>query len=136
MKKCRVHTIQMSQWRLIKDSDIVLNNITFKTNDPLLFEMFAPESFADIIKIKNEEMIVEAFAKNYIKKLDKSSKTYKKEWIEFLSSGDIALACFCSPDNFCHRYLLAEYLKEFGEKNGIDVLLAGEIKKEEKSNDI
>lgn len=51
----------------------------------------------------------------------------RRAFDEVLSWPRVVLLCFCKPDEFCHRKLLAEVLVKVGARHAIDVVLRGEL---------
>lgn len=67
-----------------------------------------------ILGFKNMRLSEEKYTKLYYELMRKSYKDNKKEWKELLERKSVILCCYCHPDNFCHRYLLAKILEKMG----------------------
>lgn len=123
-----VYTICLGRWRLLNDTDIVLEDITFKSSPPMNKRLFAPPTFNIITDYKTGKISTCEYEEAYLNKLDRTSKVFFDEWVKFLTTHEkIALACYCSDPSKCHRTILAKYLVEFGKENDIDVINKGEI---------
>lgn len=124
-----VYTIQMAKWRLIKDTDIKLIDVTIKGKDPLLKSMFAPPSYQLVFDYKSGKISKATYEEAYLEKLRKSVIEHQLEWHDFLyDNSDVAIACFCNEGTFCHRHPLVEFMKEYAKGIGVHVNLMGEIK--------
>ncbi|MBZ0158491.1 MAG: DUF488 domain-containing protein [Alphaproteobacteria bacterium] len=56
-------------------------------------------------------------------------QSYRKDpglWHELLHRGIVTLLCYCRAGEQCHRYLLANFLRKLGEREGVVVVLEGE----------
>lgn len=126
--RLELYTICLGRWRLLDKTDIVLEDITFKSSPPENKRLFAPPNFKIITDYKTGKISPCEYKVAYLDKIDRSSNVFYNEWIKFLTRHDkIALACYCSDPDVCHRTLLAKYLVEFGQENDIEVIYNGEI---------
>ena len=50
--------------------------------------------------------------------------------LEQLKQEHFAIACFCTPGDFCHRHILAKMFEAVGKTEGVEVELMGEITKD------
>jgi uncharacterized protein YeaO (DUF488 family) len=117
-----VNTIQLSQWRKIKDTDIELIDTTVKSG----IEAFAPTW--DMVKgVKEGTMSEEEYTSLYKQKMIRSYMTNQLVWNSLINKDKVAIACYCKPSEFCHRHLLVNYLKKLCEHNEIEFVYAGEI---------
>ena len=121
----RISTIQLSQWRILKDTPIMLLDATVKTGDTL----FAP-SWQIVTDVKSGRITEEEYTTQYTAQMRASYKSHKFHWLEQLKQEHIAIACFCTPGAFCHRHILAKMFESVGNANNISVELLGEITKE------
>lgn len=117
-----VHTIQLAQWRKLKDSSIPLINTTVKSGIPAL----AP-SWDIVMGIKSGEITEAEYTKSYLELLAASVVKNPEVWRSLLEYEELAFSCYCSKGKFCHRHLLATFFKEYGESRGDVITLAGEI---------
>ena len=121
----RISTIQLSQWRILKDTPIMLLDATVKTGDTL----FAP-SWQIVTDVKSGRITEEEYTTQYTAQMRASYKSHKFHWLEQLKQEHLAIACFCPPGCFCHRHILAKMFEAVGKAEGIEVKLMGEITKE------
>ena len=120
-----ISTIQLSQWRILKDTPIMLLDATVKTGDTL----FAP-SWQIVTDVKSGRITEEEYTTQYTAQMRASYKSHKFHWLEQLKQEHFAIACFCTPGCFCHRHILAKMFEAVGKAEGIEVKLMGEITKE------
>lgn len=78
-------------------------------------QIVAPYSWMLSDKISREEYI-DAYKNQVLKHVDPDM--FYKQCVEMSQGKDVALLCYEKPSDFCHRHLLAEWLKE---KLGMDV---------------
>lgn len=74
--------------------------------------VFSPrwEMVRDYKQTGNEE----AYKEKYHQLILESYKNNRAAWDEVLNMEEVVLVCFCAPNNFCHRYLVANYLVQLG----------------------
>ena len=84
-------------------------DITVKTGK----KIFAP-TWDMVMGIKHGTMSYEEYTRKYYQLMRKSYKENKNEWNELLNKDEVVLVCFCKPNDFCHRYLLAYILAKLG----------------------
>lgn len=117
-----VNTIQLSQWRKIKDTDIELIDTTVKSG----IEAFAP-TWDMVQSVKDGSLSEEEYSSLYKQKMIRSYMTNQLVWNSLINKDKVAIACYCKPGDFCHRHLLVKYLKKLCEHNEIEFVYAGEI---------
>jgi len=88
-------------------------DITVKGQDPI-GRIFAP-TWGMVLEWKASDKGPEAQQK-YIAEYHKLMLAVfgSQEWKELLSRDYVVLVCFCPAEAFCHRHLLAYYLKHYG----------------------
>lgn len=119
-----VNTIQIAQWRLIKDSDVELIDTTVKSGN----KAFSPSW--DMVKAYKDGLLSEDdYTILYNQLMDKSCVANKQEWLNLINKNKVAIACYCKPDVFCHRHLLVNAIEIFAEEHERTVILKGEIRK-------
>lgn len=84
-------------------------DITVKGQDPF-GKIFAP-TWNMVTNLKDGYIRKEEYAVDYISLLD---IIVTPVWKKLLSLRSVTFVCFCNPDDFCHRFLLAYYLKNKG----------------------
>jgi uncharacterized protein YeaO (DUF488 family) len=86
-------------------------DITVKTGS----KIFCPTW--DMVKdYKNGHLTKEAYTKRYYQMMRESYTSNKYQWQYLLDQAKIILCCYCKPNDFCHRYLLADILVKLGAK--------------------
>ena len=73
---------------------------------------------------KNKLITEEQYTIQYLHMLDESYRKNKSEWDKLLSMDSVTFVCYCPKNTFCHRHLLAQYLKH---KFPNEVVLEGEV---------
>ena len=71
--------------------------------------------FSEWKKTGDDAYYTRCFQEQVLAHLD--ARTVYDELVSLAGTGDIALVCYEAPDKFCHRHLVAEWLRE----NGFDV---------------
>lgn len=117
-----VWTIAIPQWRKAKALDITLLDITAKSGIPA----FAPD-FKHVMDYKAGKLSEEDYTKFYYGKMRKSLIDNPEDWEKLLSFDKVAVACYCTAGQFCHRLLFTDMMKKYCFSKGIHVTLKGEI---------
>ncbi|MBT3300773.1 MAG: hypothetical protein HN381_00020 [Bacteroidetes bacterium] len=52
----------------------------------------------------------------YADLMNKSYITNHNAWRDVLNMNNVTFVCYCNPNSFCHRFLLAQYLEILGAK--------------------
>ena len=87
-------------------------DITAATKDPL-GKIFAPPW--DLVKqFKDNQIDEKEYTNIFHNLMVKSYETNPLLWKEVLAKPICTLVCYCSYMSFCHRFLVAEYLKKLG----------------------
>lgn len=118
-----IWTGYFAQMKKYKQSDLVPVSIAYGTpvwyEGETCFELAPPRKL--LIAYKKEGLSKEEYTKKYNEflKTVNWSKVIDKLYAisEKHDDRDLVLCCFEKPTDFCHRYLLAEFLT----KNGIDI---------------
>lgn len=118
----KLWTIQLAKWRMAKDRNIPLLDITVKSGD----QTFAPYGWA-LAKIKKGEMSEDEYTELYRRKMNDSLKENWARWVEVCEMKEVAIACYCRSGCYCHRYLLKDYLGKLSGRLGISFEYAGEL---------
>lgn len=74
---------------------------------------FAP-SWRMVKGLKNGTITEEDYARDYRNMMLDNYHNHKQTWTDLLSMEEVTLVCFCTPGDFCHRLLLANYLEKLG----------------------
>jgi len=88
--------------------------------------IFAPQ-WDMVDGIKNGTMTEEQYTERYHALMMSSYRAHKELWLKAINSKHIVLVCYCKPGQFCHRTILAGYLRQVAEKQGMKVLVKGEV---------
>lgn len=73
--------------------------------------IFAP-TWDLVNNYQTNKITQDEFIGQYIKLLNGSYSEYKTVWDSLMSKTRVTLVCYCKPDKFCHRQILAEYLQQ------------------------
>lgn len=116
-------TVQMSRWRQLKAANIELIDTTVKTGE----RAFAP-TWDMVMGHKTGELSNEQYTEAYLNMMRQSYNYNRDIWDRLLlSSGDVAIACYCSPGAFCHRHILKDILEKVCVSRNIPFLYYGEF---------
>lgn len=116
MKELVIYTAQIGKY---KGPDAV--DITVKSG----VQAFAP-TWHMVMGIKTGTMDWEKYSARYRSLMAKSLEDHPTAWDTILNSGTTTLMCYCRDGQDCHRYLLADILREVGKERGVKVIYAGE----------
>lgn len=117
-----LYTIQMAKWRLAKELNIPLLDITAKSG----LSCFAP-LFSNVMAFKRGELSEKEYTKLYLEKMEESKVKFPSHWDKLKLYDKVAIACYCKVDTFCHRYLFRDLLEDYLNTAGINVINKGEI---------
>lgn len=117
-----IFTMQMSYWRYARDLNIPVIDITAKSG----ISTFAPY-WNDLMSYKRGEMGIEEYSKRYYDKVIPTINTHPQDWEVLTQNKTFALACYCSPGKFCHRYLFSMLCIKYLESLGTAVEFQGEL---------
>lgn len=118
----RVYTIQLSQWRKLKDTEVSVINTTVKSG----IKAFAP-SWDIVMGVKSESITPEEYTEVYLALLETSWENEPEVWNSLLEYEAIAFSCYCPKGTFCHRHLLAEFYQQKCDGSDSPVILLGEV---------
>ncbi|MBI2891839.1 MAG: hypothetical protein HYY13_13780 [Nitrospirae bacterium] len=76
--------------------------------------VFAPPSWGMVMAFKRGRVGKQAYASWYLEHLRRTRETNFRAWEELLSRYRVVLTCYCPPDAFCHRKLMAQALAQEG----------------------
>lgn len=119
-----VYTIQMSQWRLLAEHDILLLNTTVKNG----VKAFAP-TWDIVLQVKAGIITPEEYTVVYRRLMTESFRNNRQTWADIIKGGPVAVGCMCQYGKFCHRHLLISYFQEICDAAKIDFEYRGEILK-------
>jgi hypothetical protein len=84
-------------------------DITVKTGN----KVFAPEWWL-VRNYKEGRINEEEYTKFYYELMRKSYREHPKEWERIFKMDRVVFVCFCPPNKFCHRLLLAHIFTALG----------------------
>lgn len=119
-----IWTIQLSNWRLAKQHNIPILDITAKTGSKL----FCPD-FNVVMQYKRGLITQDTYTELYLDRMRSSLRHNPTEWEMLFNYEKVALACYCAAGKFCHRLLFADIMKSYLEDYDISVVLRGELLK-------
>jgi uncharacterized protein YeaO (DUF488 family) len=114
--------MQLAQWRLAKQREISLLDITAKSG----ILAFAP-NFQLVMDYKRGQISEAEYTKHYAEKMEHSKEYYPQRWATLSHYRAVALTCYCPAGQFCHRHLFAKIMEEFLHKQDIPVKQMGEL---------
>jgi hypothetical protein len=123
----------LSQWRLARQHDIAVCDITVKTGHSIFKGTWDLTLGHKAGRISDEE-----YTSEYRRLMNLSWKEHRAQWLEFIQQTEpVALGCYCTaksarvvhPDGsfFCHRFLLKDILEKLCQAKGIPFLYYGEL---------
>lgn len=118
----QIWTMQLSRWRLAKKFDIEVANITAKSGVPT----FAPR-FQDVMEYKGGQINETEYSALYLGRMQMSFVRNRVAWEDLKHKGNVAYACYCRQDVFCHRHLFVGLLTKWFDRDGVDYELMGEL---------
>lgn len=118
----KLHTMQIAKWRVAKERNIEMVDTTIKSGN----KTFAP-TWDIVTKFKRGAITADEYMVVYTKLMRESFKNNKEAWLEMCGKDEVAIACYCSTDNFCHRYALVDMFSRVCAVNNIPFTYMGEI---------
>lgn len=117
-----IFTIQVPMWRLARDLNIPVIDITAKSG----IKAFAPH-WEDLMAYRRGEMDNREYSLRYYEKVIPTLRMAPKEWEVLTKHKTFALACYCAPGSFCHRHLFAMLGVTYLQTLGHSVEFQGEL---------
>lgn len=121
----KVWTIQIAQWREADRLGIPFLDTTFKSGDPV----FAPDRKL-VMAYKANEITEAEYTQHYTGKMRDSYRNNRERWLEVCNMPQVAIACYCGADKFCHRHITVNFLVKVCESHDIVVERMGEIRRQ------
>lgn len=88
---------------------------------------FAPQ-WEYIWAYKTKQLSEDAYRARYAADMAQSMRDHPEDWQRLLAMEEVALACYCSPDQpFCHRWQLRDILIIEHHRHGDEAIAAGEL---------
>lgn len=112
-----VYTGQLGTYRGSDGLDITLKSSRG------LGRTFAPTAWNMVLGVKRGEVSEAQYREWYLDVLRASYRAQQPAWQQLLRQQRIVLLCYCRPDEFCHRHMLADVLSKLGAeaKGEVDV---------------
>lgn len=114
----RIHTAQLNFGKIIpKDEPYLFVNTSWGSGGPFSKEFLAPHN-AFLFEYKRSNKDYDAmvtYTKQYLAKLNEHQDIivgHFKRYIDVTGTTDIVLSCYCTKGDFCHRHLLARFLRD------------------------
>ena len=85
-------------------------DVTAKQKTP-----FSP-TWSMVNRFKNGTINQEEYSKLYTDLMNKSYTKNYNNWYDVLNLNNVTFVCYCTPNSFCHRFLLAQYFEILGAK--------------------
>lgn len=117
-----LRTMQLAKWRKLDGTKTKLVDVTIKSGEKIL----AP-SWDLLGRYKAGETSEEEYIKEYFSLMRERYVNNLDWFIKFCMQDDIAIACYCNSDSFCHRFLLVEILEAICKKHNIPFVYLGEL---------
>lgn len=119
----RLQTTQMSQWRKVqKLENVLFLDTTVKSGD----SVFAPTW--DIVRgVKSGALTPAEYTVEYTRLMRESYRLHTARWLSICHLEHVVVACYCPPNQFCHRHLLKSMLASVCIRHGIPFLYDGEL---------
>lgn len=117
-------TTQISKWRLARQHQIAFVDTTVQSGSA---RIFAP-TWDIVTGYKGGEYGEEQYTHEYHALMRASYQKHQKKWDGFLMMEEpLAIACYCSPGQFCHRHLLKNIFEQLCKRKGLPFLYYGEL---------
>lgn len=118
-----VYTAQIDgKWR---ETPAALDT-TMKSTDPL-GRVFAPDDPRMVFRLKRGQLSPAAYRTWYLSVLRRSYRERRDHWETVLARPMVVLLCYCRPEQFCHRHVLADTLTTLGAAYRGEILADGRI---------
>lgn len=90
-------------------------------------QMFAP-TWELVTGIKCGDLNQETYTQEYLALMRRSYQKNRNKWHVFLTMEEpLAIACYCSPGQFCHRHLLKDIFEQLCRQQKLPFLYYGEL---------
>lgn len=116
-------TIQLANWRVARARNIEIVDTTVKSGGAL----FSPTW--DIVMASKEGRITpQEYTEQYRQLMLSSWNNNRDAWRAFVRREEpLAIACYCPPDQFCHRHLLIGIFCEICQSSKLPFYYYGEL---------
>lgn len=118
----KIWTIQLSRWRLAKQAGIEIVNITAKSGE----QCFAP-CFQAVMEYKQGVVSEATYTSMYVERMRESFRRDLQKWEALKGKRNVAYACYCRENEFCHRHIFVGLLTRYLDKEQIAYELLGEV---------
>lgn len=100
-----IYTCRVQDHRRLKSEGVEWLDTTVKTGA----SVFKP-TWSMVMGWKNKEITDDQYTVMYRQLMERSWQENKDVWLQTLETDRLVLGCFCPPDTFCHRRLLAKMM--------------------------
>lgn len=100
-----VYTYQLAHWRRLRKGVVPALDTTVKTGESRL----AP-TWGMVLDVKSGRISEDEYTERYLEILDFWWHHDPDFWDSLLNTPVIALGCYCTANEFCHRKLLVDFL--------------------------
>lgn len=121
-KEIHVWTMQMAQWRLAREMDVHVLDITVMSG----IKAFAPEWWA-LRGYQRKEISEEEYTRLYHARMHDSKIKAPRSWESLFKRPRVALACYCKAGVFCHRLLFKDLMQEHLKQHHVKMIDEGEL---------
>jgi len=102
-KTLDIYTCRVQDHHRLKRLGIAWLDTTVKTGTSI----YAP-TWTMVQQWKAKQITDREYTVQYIQRMQKSFNHHSDQWLADLDSDRLILGCFCPPNTFCHRRLLAQ----------------------------
>lgn len=118
-----VYTARMSRsWK--EDPDAL--DVTIKSGRGF-GAVFAPNDWEMVMGVKRGTVPTGVYRNWYLGMLRCSYRQERAQWEALLARERTVLLCYCHPEQFCHRQILAEVLTKLGADYRGEILPTGQL---------
>jgi uncharacterized protein YeaO (DUF488 family) len=102
-KTVNIYTCRVQDHRALKAAGVQWLDTTVKTGS----SVFAP-TWDMVMAWKAGTLSDEEYSVQYRQRMEDSWNNHADVWLKTLDTDQLVLGCFCPPNTFCHRRLLAK----------------------------
>ena len=120
----KLYTIQLGKWRKAVAMGVPLLDVSLRSGN----HMFAPD--AQLLHDYKAPPGIDTVEYTLrFKELMRERLPYMHdEWLTQINKPTLAIACYCGPDDFCHRKILIGLFEGVCRQQGVEFEYCGEIR--------
>ncbi len=107
----------LREHRRLEDAGYTVIDITVKSAKGD-YRVFAP-TWDMVMGHKRRTISTAKYTERYLGMMRESYRQHTNVWHKVARMDAVALVCYCMPDRFCHRHLLADYIEAVCSHLGI-----------------